>query len=392
MNKLYKSAGAVVGILGLVLGISSPAAAKTIYAQCDSYINIHDSYTLDSQVVGKIYNGNTAQIISETVNKYYISSGNVKGWVDKSYFSEQPVNKGYTVATVFPQLLNVRSAPSQDAELFGAVYQGQQVEAVNYQNGWVTLAFEDGTYGFVNGAYVSLDTYYGTAESIEEENKRLEQEYIDYMNQYIEPESVMDNGIQENYYDFQDYQEENNYDISSQAGSGDMNYDTGYNNSSQVTSSTDNSQDTSYNNTQIPTAQETSSVDSTSTPAASSTTSSGQYLSDYAKQYIGNPYVYGGTSLQTGADCSGFTKAVLNANGIEVNGRTAADQAAGGTQISLSEAQAGDLIYYNNGSGVYHIAIYNGDGTVTHSSNSTTGVTVSNMNYSGNAAGAVRYW
>jgi cell wall-associated NlpC family hydrolase len=83
---------------------------------------------------------------------------------------------------------------------------------------------------------------------------------------------------------------------------------------------------------------------------------------------------------------------VLGANGITVNGRTAADQAAGGTQISLDEAQAGDLIYYDNGNGIYHIAIYNGDGTVTHSSSSTSGVTVSDMNYSGNAAGAVRYW
>ena len=57
----------------------------------------------------------------------------------------------------------------------------------------------------------------------------------------------------------------------------------------------------------------------------------GQGISDSAKQYIGNPYVWGGESLETGADCSGFTKAVLESNGYSVNGRTAADQAAGGT-------------------------------------------------------------
>ena len=121
-------------------------------------------------------------------------------------------------------------------------------------------------------------------------------------------------------------------------------------------------------------------------------TENGLYLSKYAKQYVGNPYVWGGTSLETGADCSGFTLAVLAANGITVNGRTAADQAAGGIQISLDDAQAGDLIYYDNGYGVCHIAIYNGDGTITHSCSSATGVIISDINYGGNPVGAVRYW
>lgn len=391
MNNLYKKAGAVVGIFGLVLGISSPAAAKTIYAQCDTYINIHDSYTFDSQCIGKIYNGNVAQVLSESVDKYYISSGNVKGWVDKSYFTEQPVNEGYTTATIYPQLLNVRSAPSQDSQLFGAVYQGQQIEAIDYKDGWVTLAFEDGTYGYVSGEYVSLNTYYGTAESTEEQLLREEQEYEAYLaeqqmlyQEYLNNQTYVDNGVQEDYPYFDKYQEEENYDYSYYAGTGDVSTETSYNNETyEVPETTQES---------VPETNEASITDSSPAPAASSATGSGQYLSDYAKQYIGNPYVYGGESLSTGADCSGFTKAVMNANGITVNGRTAADQAAGGTQIPLDQAQAGDLIYYNNGSGVYHIAIYNGDGTVTHSSNSTTGVTVSDMNYSGNAAGAVRYW
>lgn len=381
MNKNIRAAAAGITLFGLVLGGSISTTAATVYAQCDTYINIHQTYDLDSECVGKIYNGNVAEIINEIPNAYLIESGNVRGWVKKDYFSTEAPNDGYTVATVYPEQLNVRSASSEESDLFGKVYANQQIEAVNYENGWVTLAFEDGTYGYVDANYVGLETYYGTAKTIEQESQHEQVENIEY-----------------NYQNYQYDVSSNNYeyDISLNAAAADYSQqDTNYVEPASQTPASSESAPIVEENT---TTTETESLtqDSTNTTTANTNTvttnSDGQYLSNYAKQYIGNPYVYGGESLSTGADCSGFTKAVLNANGIQVNGRTAADQAAGGTKISLSEAQAGDLIYYDNGSGVYHIAIYNGDGTVTHSSNSVSGVKVSDMNYSGNAAGAVRYW
>ena len=100
----------------------------------------------------------------------------------------------------------------------------------------------------------------------------------------------------------------------------------------------------------------------------------------YAKQFLGNPYVYGGTSLTNGADCSGFTQGVFAHFGI-TTGRSSRDQAAKGKEISLSAIQPGDLLFYASGSYINHVAIYIGNGQIIHSSNPTTGITITKYNY-----------
>lgn len=116
----------------------------------------------------------------------------------------------------------------------------------------------------------------------------------------------------------------------------------------------------------------------------------GQQIVIFAKQYVGNPYVYGGNSLTNGIDCSGFTQQVFKANGINI-ARTAADQFLGGTEISLDAIEAGDLLFYDNGGYIGHVAIYCGDGTIVHASNEETGIIVSNIDYR-IPVSAKRYW
>lgn len=101
----------------------------------------------------------------------------------------------------------------------------------------------------------------------------------------------------------------------------------------------------------------------------------GKRLAKYACQFIGNPYVAGGTSLTKGADCSGFTYAVYKDFGYSLP-RTSYEQRSAGTGVSYSEAQPGDLICYEG-----HVAMYIGGGLIVHASTARTGIKVSNANY-----------
>ena len=109
----------------------------------------------------------------------------------------------------------------------------------------------------------------------------------------------------------------------------------------------------------------------TSSNTATSSGSGGSSVVDYAKQFLGNPYVWGGTSLTSGADCSGFVQSVYSNFGVSLP-RTSYEQQNAGREVSYSEAQPGDLICYGG-----HVAIYMGNGKIVHASNSRDGIKVS---------------
>ena len=114
-----------------------------------------------------------------------------------------------------------------------------------------------------------------------------------------------------------------------------------------------------------------SGYESTTSTAVSGYGSSGSSVVDYATQFVGNPYVWGGTSLTNGADCSGFVQSVYSNFGVSLP-RTSYEQQNAGTEVSYSDAQPGDLICYGG-----HVAIYMGDGKIVHASNSRDGIKVS---------------
>ncbi len=100
----------------------------------------------------------------------------------------------------------------------------------------------------------------------------------------------------------------------------------------------------------------------------------------YAKQFVGNPYVWGGTSLTNGTDCSGFTMSIYRKYGVSLP-HHAASQAQLGTKVDISSAQPGDLVFYAKNGSINHVAMYIGNGQVIHASSPKTGIKISSWNY-----------
>ena len=102
---------------------------------------------------------------------------------------------------------------------------------------------------------------------------------------------------------------------------------------------------------------------------------------EYALQFVGGRYVYGGTDPNVGVDCSGFTRYVMSKAASIQLPHSSGGQASYGQEVSREEMRPGDLIFYDNGSRINHVAMYIGDGQVVHASTEKTGIKTSPWNY-----------
>ena len=125
--------------------------------------------------------------------------------------------------------------------------------------------------------------------------------------------------------------------------------------------------------------KETTKAETEATKAAKEKVSRDAVVA-YAKQFVGNPYVYGGTSLTKGADCSGFVMRVYEKFGISTS-RVSKDQANNGTEIPVSQIKPGDLVFYSSGGEINHVAIYIGDGQIVHAANKQLGIRIGSLNH-----------
>ncbi len=335
---------------------------EIVIAQVNNYLNIRKKASQDSKVVGKLYNNGVGTIIKEKDGWYKIKSGTVTGYVKADYVltGEKAKKKadevGDRLAIVTTTTLKVREKAKKDATVLNLVGEGEVLPVKKETKNWVKIKTDDYS-GYVSKDYVELYTENEQAESIEEERARLEREEEERRQEEARRQQLLT----------QQQTATNNSTTHTSSNSS--------NNSSNNTTTNSSGNSTSNSSSSVGSSSQTSSsTSSTNTPTGNKAL--GQQIANYAVQFKGNPYVYGGTSLTNGADCSGFVLSVFKKFGISLP-RTSGAQATVGKRVeSISKAQPGDLIAYTG-----HIGIYIGNGKLIHASSPKTGIIISNVNY-----------
>ena len=317
------------------------AYADVAIAKVQDYVNVRAENNEDSEVLGKLYNNSAATVLETTDDGWYkISSGSVTGYVKSDYVvvgdDATVKSAGRRVATVNTETLKVRTSADENSEVLGLVAGEDDLTVIDESaDGWVGVSTEDGT-GYVSSDYVSLDTEFTYAESKEEEAARLAKEEADRKAaaEAAAKEEAKKNAALES-------------NKSSKASNESKKSEAVEETADEESSSSDSSSEESY-----------------SAPSGSN----GQAVVDYACQFVGNPYVYGGSSLTNGTDCSGFVMSVYAQFGISLPHSSSALRSVG-YGVSVDDMQPGDIICYSG-----HVAIYCGGNTIVHASNPSTGI------------------
>ncbi len=307
------SAGISLNLVDCVSAAAEEAsvAPKSEYAdiaiaQVDNYVNVRDAAGEEGNVVGKLYNNSAATVEATEGDWYKITSGNVTGYVKSEFVvrdDEELAKKvSRRVATVETETLFVRTEPTTASDVLGMVPDQEELTVTDESVDGWTKVSIEEGEGYVSNDYVNKSIEFVTAESKEEEEARLAKEEAERQAAAAAAEK----------------------------------------------------------------ASAAKKKGSSALPASSAGSSSGNAVANYACQFVGNPYVYGGTSLTNGADCSGFVMSVYAAFGV---GLPHSSAAMCGVGYGVSDMQPGDIICYSG-----HVAIYIGNNTIVHASTPESGI------------------
>lgn len=333
-------------------------------ANVRNYVNVRSGPSTNDRIIGKLYKGCVANILSWEGDWVKIQSGKIaEGYIKAEYLligydaEERVAEFCNKIATVNCSVLNVRSGQGTNFSIYEKIPRGEAYYVVNEYEEWVEIVLgqDDATgrdtTGFVARQYVDISYEFLYAVTIEEEQARIEAERAAKKAEEerlakLAREQAAKKAAEEQAAKKAAEEAEKKKEEERQA------------------------------------AQKAQEEQKNQTTAQARTR---QEIAEYAVRFVGNPYVWGGTSLTKGADCSGFVQAIYKQFGYTIP-RVSKDQAksAGYTDVkpTLEQLLPGDLIFYTNSSGkVDHVAMYIGDGKVVHAANRKAGIIISSYNH-----------
>ena len=342
--------------------------ANLAIADVDHYVNVRNAPSTDGEIVGKLYDGSVAQILAlagENDEWFQVVSGSVEGYVKAEFFiygeEAAAVIDDYVIRSVTVQAdrLNVRKEPDIDAAKIGYISRGESVSLLEDCGEWLKVQYTEQNAGYVSAEYVMVTEEFIYAKSIEEEQAELAaQRELSERARALEEEAAAAAGQGD---PLQAAGQDGGAEGQDTAALGEQPAEGTPDDAGAAKEGTDLTGQTYADNAELRAA-----------------------IVEYAMQYLGNVYVHGGKSLDSGTDCSGFTCFIYADFGYSISRTPSGQLSSAGRSIDYSEIQPGDIICYtsNGGRSCTHVGLYIGDGQIIHAANSRKGVIISNADYS----------
>ena len=348
----------------------------------DGLLNVRQNPSTDGDILGTLPTGTVVEVVKQSTGWSYVTTADgVEGYVFTNYLkcgeeaaAEWASNYTGKVAVITGEGLRLRKEADEDSDILTFLPQGLTYKVLGYEGNWTKIEIDADLQGYVNNQYIEIvdrdddEAIYAIRVKLFEENEdeKDSEETVEEDTEETQDDEDTDSVDEDDDDDDNDDSEDQSVDEDSNDDDDDDADD----------ASDDDDDDEEETTTEEETEEETESEAPSDVPYSSM----GEEVVAFATQFVGNPYVYGGSSLTDGADCSGFTMAVYEHFGYSLP-HGATSQSYCGTEVSLDSIMPGDLLFYGEPGDYGHVTIYMGGGSVVHASTPETGIKISPYDY-----------